>query len=1174
MKILQLKLLAFGPFTDLALGLGDGQEGLQVIYGPNEAGKSSALRALRQVLYGIPARSSDDFVHPYAKLRIGGTIRRSDGTTLEFLRRKGNVNTLRAQDDVTVIEEAQLRTFLGGVDADLFATMFGIDHTDLVRGGQEIIHGGGDVGQILFAAGSGISDLHKVQEELQAEAEALFKPSGQKPKVNEAISIFRENQKALRKAQLSSEEWARHDDALRQALEGIESVNRELEDKQREKHRLERIKEALPDISKRKELLEELQAYSDAVILPEDFAKVRQALVTNLLIAEQNEKETNKNLVDIVEKLAELDVPEQLLEHEDLIGQLHQELGSHRKAVKDRSRLVTQRDGLRAEAKGILGGLHRDISLEEADQFKLTRAENVRIQELSDEYQRLVTKLEGAQDEVAKFTRQADNLRGELSVLEKSRDPSDLRRSIERVRLHGGPEQQYQLECAEIRQARQRIEIELKKQTLWVGTLEGLQKLPILGLETIDIFDQRLAEAEGLVKKHRSEIDELESAIVDLGGQIEQLRLEQEVPTEEDLDEVRRKREQGWNLIRQTLGEPRETNENMKKYIASFPPASDLADAYELAVTLADEVSDRLRREADRVAKKATLFANHETYKQQMERLRDQLRLAETELAKLNDEWSALWGKIGVSPRSPREMRAWAQNQSTLAREVSAISDREAKAESLKSLIDTLRSDLSACLEALGELPADTVVTLAEVVERSQEVVDHIDKISSDRERLTRDLRQREEELREAELEAKTLQDSLSQWRTEWKAAIGPLGLKAEASPAQASAVLQDLNELFDKLKEADGYHRRIQAIDRDAKEFSGKVQALAKRVAQDLLEVPVDQATRELNGRLTHARTLKTKQQSLQQREPEEQQKLQKAKDEISGINAQLITMCREAGCENYEDLPLAEQRSAHRQELEGQLEQLEEQLRRSSGGATLEDFIQQALTVDPDSIDPTLDRLIEDIEQSNQRKSDLNQTIGEERNELSKMQGSAQAAELAEEAQGILARMVTDVEEYVRLRLASVTLSQAIESYREKHQGPIMRRSSELFAHLTLGSFEGLRLEFNEKGDAVLVGVRPGGKEIVGVEGMSDGTTDQLYLAVRLASLETYLERNEPLPFIVDDILIKFDDDRATATLQALAELSTRTQVIFFTHHRHLVELATTNVAKKVLFKHSIYT
>jgi uncharacterized protein YhaN len=60
--------------------------------------------------------------------------------------------------------------------------------------------------------------------------------------------------------------------------------------------------------------------------------------------------------------------------------------------------------------------------------------------------------------------------------------------------------------------------------------------------------------------------------------------------------------------------------------------------------------------------------------------------------------------------------------------------------------------------------------------------------------------------------------------------------------------------------------------------------------------------------------------------------------------------------------------------------------------------------------------------------------------------------------------------------------------------------------------------------------------------------------------------------MPFIVDDILIKFDNERATATLQVLADLSKKTQVIFFTHHRHLVELAEAQIDPSVLFKHSL--
>ena len=87
-----------------------------------------------------------------------------------------------------------------------------------------------------------------------------------------------------------------------------------------------------------------------------------------------------------------------------------------------------------------------------------------------------------------------------------------------------------------------------------------------------------------------------------------------------------------------------------------------------------------------------------------------------------------------------------------------------------------------------------------------------------------------------------------------------------------------------------------------------------------------------------------------------------------------------------------------------------------------------------------------------------------------------------------------------------------------------------------------------------------------------MNSGTCDQLYLALRLALLELYLDGQDPLPFIVDDILVMFDDDRAVAALKALARLSEKTQVIFFTHHEHLVHLAHQNLDDDVLFTHRL--
>ncbi len=151
-------------------------------------------------------------------------------------------------------------------------------------------------------------------------------------------------------------------------------------------------------------------------------------------------------------------------------------------------------------------------------------------------------------------------------------------------------------------------------------------------------------------------------------------------------------------------------------------------------------------------------------------------------------------------------------------------------------------------------------------------------------------------------------------------------------------------------------------------------------------------------------------------------------------------------------------------------------------------------------------------------------------------------------------------------------MVLHEAIEKYREKHQGPVLERSSAIFRRLTSGSFESLRVDVDEKGRNTLVGIRNGGKESVAVENMSQGTADQLYLAIRIAGIENYLDQGESFPFIIDDILIQFDDERALAALEVLADLSRKTQVIFFTHHRHIMEMSQRNLPENILYTHEI--
>ncbi len=193
--------------------------------------------------------------------------------------------------------------------------------------------------------------------------------------------------------------------------------------------------------------------------------------------------------------------------------------------------------------------------------------------------------------------------------------------------------------------------------------------------------------------------------------------------------------------------------------------------------------------------------------------------------------------------------------------------------------------------------------------------------------------------------------------------------------------------------------------------------------------------------------------------------------------------------------------------------------------------------MAVDVNRLPDRIAALAGEIDRLDAERARLNQELGHRRGELARMDGEGRAAEANERVEHLRSRLAHEVEEYARLRLASVVLREAIERYRQKSQGPVLDRAGTLFAALTLGSFEGLRVDCDgdDHDRPVLQAVRPGGAEAIGIRGLSLGTADQLYLALRLASLEAAIALHGPVPLIADDLLIQFDDARTAAALSA---------------------------------------
>ena len=399
--------------------------------------------------------------------------------------------------------------------------------------------------------------------------------------------------------------------------------------------------------------------------------------------------------------------------------------------------------------------------------------------------------------------------------------------------------------------------------------------------------------------------------------------------------------------------------------------------------------------------------------------------------------------------------------------------------------------------------------------------------------------------------------------------------------------MLEQAANLAVRIKEAREARARIESFEREAGQFAGEVRDLCRRVdagprpetapapgSPDPLADPaaVAAAAQDLIRRLAAARQARDRRDALRSRREQERSAARSARRDREAAEHRLAYLGREAGCSAPEDLPAAERASRAARQLRDRIQELDQQLGRLCGHEDPEAFRRAAMAVDVDRLPDRIAALADEIDRLDADRARLNQELGHRRSELARMDGEGRAAEANERVEHLKSRLAHEVEEYARLRLAAVVLREAIERYRHKTQGPVLDRAGALFAALTLGSFQGLRVDYDDHDQPLLQALRPGGTEAVGIRGLSLGTADQLYLALRLASLETALESHGPVPLIADDVLIQFDDRRTAAALQALADLSDRTQVVLFTHHDHVREIAGDCVDRDKLFIHRL--
>jgi uncharacterized protein YhaN len=1035
-KIVELDLIAFGSFAGTTLDFSD--DALHVVFGRNEAGKSTALRAIHGLLFGIPPRTQDAHLHGMTELRVGARLRSDSGAELAFTRRKGNKNTLLGPDGP--LDDAALARMLGGINDALFERMFGLTHARLREGAAALLAGQGDVGESLFDASLGGRGIHRVIKELRDEAGELFKAQGKKDKLNVALAKYRAAEDARKRERVSSKTWRDQNKALETASAERDRLAAKRRELVAERERLGRIQKARKPVARRAELLNERAGLERSVAL------------------------------------AALDPARR--------AELHDRLANHNKARVD---LPKQRDVLgRSQAKleAILKRLGKPADLAGVDALRLSSDAQKRIERLGREHGRLVERRDTAKREVRDLQRERDALSENLAALAPPVDAALLARALKDARRAGDVEAR----IADLDRARadleRRIERGLGELRPRAGTLADLTRAAPPAAGTIDRFDERFADLVTRGRRLREGVETTRKRAAELARELDAIERAGDVPTEGDLERARAHRDAGWLLVRRAWRDGGEVADAARDY----DPAQPLDRAFESALEAADAVADRLRREASRVERYAAFAAERLANENELERLAEQGAELDAERAKLDAEWRRAWGEL--EPLGPKEMRGWLAERARLVDLAAELAKLQADGEAARA---AEASVLSALSDALGA-EAERLTTLVDRADERVELERRRADLAKSLDAATRALADRRGDLSSSEAE-------LERWREQWGAALAPLGQGADADPEDVGSILIEITELVREAEAAEAARQRIGSMERDAAEFRADVEALLDEHAPDLSGAPLEEAAQALLDRSERAR---------------------RVEQELAAQEEQLAAL--------REETPLAE------------------------------------LTRDVESIDRAdaaarLDEIDRDCEELDEQLDGAKQEIWRLQNTLGKWQGESLAAEAAAEAKLHLATVRRVAERYVRLQLAVAVLERELERLREQSHGPIVDRAGELFSRLAVrdgeAQFRGLDVDYGEDDQPVLQCVRRDGTRVA-VAGLSEGTAEQLYLALRLASLERYAKQSEPLPLVLDDVLLHSDNERQRAALEVLGEFSRQSQVLFFTHDAHLVDLA----------------
>ncbi|MER8970641.1 AAA family ATPase [Mesorhizobium sp. M0808] len=1141
MRINRLDLTRYGKFTDKHIDFGrvePGRPDLHIIYGPNEAGKSTALSAFLDLLFGIESRSRYDFLHPYATMRIGAALD-IGGVARELVRIKKPQNSLLGPGDQPIGEHLILGE-LGGVERDVYCAMFSLDDDTLEEGGESILASRGDLGQLLFSASTGLAALSQTLVELRSQADGLFKLRARSSEIGDLKSRLSDLKE--RKEQIDT--LATH---YRQMVEtkerSLAHYDEAMADRTRTQLRLDEIKNlltALPRLAELRDIRDVLAELQDIPQAPPSWGNELPALRQEdieLAVKRETAKASMAELEKGLNAIGLDDIALTLGQRMDAISELHARYVTAARDLPDRRLQLMEVD---REIANILRLLERPED-DEPSSLMLGSRISGSIRDLVERRSGIDAILQNAKREAAEANRRLIELRSKLSseaaastnsaaVAALARELSALRENDHAARRRVAERSRVDLKETLARQMSELLP--------WGESLDQVRQMRVPAPSELEAWKSALSKAEAEIDRYSDDSGRLTSELRCLRAELDALKNSTGVVDDHEAATSRSAREAAWATHRDALDE-------------------STAAAFEIELRKDDLItSARLGHMSD-LAKLNQTYQRLAVAEAELERSAELLNAAKSKREAIRTDILDSARKMALTVSGEINLgglEAWLGRREM----VLATADlfREAEGDLRQAVADgtAARNRLSAALSAAA-VSQDHSDSYEALLARAQSAVDLEVEHKNLREQLEHC--EREQASRQSALETATADEA--QWDASWAEVCKTCWLGAGGtipSFATVKEVMDRLAELSPAAQRQAGLADRIAKMEEDQAAFSRELALMAAELG---MERPAESALRFwalMSARVEEARSKKAERESKHLALEDQILKNRDLEGEIAVCERRKSEMTQLFGVSSLQEAEKKLRMIEQKRDLRRRSNIIEREIRDALSIQDMADAEQMLDAADRPPLEAEQVELRARFEDQDRRVRELFTAYSKASDEVDAVDGDCAVAALEEQRRTVLLEIEDKAFSYFRLRAGVVAAEQALRLYRDKHRSSMMLRASEAFQVISRGAYRGLATQ-PDKDTEVLIGIGADGSSKLAQE-MSKGTRFQLYLALRVAGYHEFAQSRTPVPFIADDIMETFDDFRAEEAFRLFADMAKVGQVIYLTHHQHLCDIA----------------